>query len=50
MKYIWLLLTIAACAKPANMTFVMPVAVTSEEERKVLVAVPIAPVNIEILD
>tara|TARA_Y100001973_G_C5160784_1_gene313404 strand:- start:613 stop:753 length:141 start_codon:yes stop_codon:yes gene_type:complete len=44
MKYILLLLVLTACA---NKTFVMPTAITYPEERNVLVAVPVIPVEIE---
>ena len=46
MKYILLLLVLTACA---NKTFVMPTAITYPEERNVLMAVPVIPVEIESL-
>ena len=44
MKYILLLLVLTACA---NKTYVMPSAITYPEERNVLIAVPVIPVEIE---
>jgi hypothetical protein len=44
MKYILLLLVLTACA---NKTYVMPSAITYPEERNVLIAVPVLPVEIE---
>jgi hypothetical protein len=44
MKYILLLLVLTACA---NKTYVMPTAITYPEERNVLIAVPVIPVEIE---
>tara|TARA_B100000941_G_scaffold229874_1_gene172265 strand:+ start:358 stop:501 length:144 start_codon:yes stop_codon:yes gene_type:complete len=47
MKYILLLLVLTACA---NKTFVMPTAITYPEERNVLMAVPVIPVDIKPLN
>ena len=47
MKYLFILLLVVGCA---NRTFVMPTVQTSHEERYVLTAVPVIPVNIEILE
>tara|TARA_Y100000114_G_C11706462_1_gene301210 strand:+ start:751 stop:891 length:141 start_codon:yes stop_codon:yes gene_type:complete len=44
MKYILLLLVLTACA---NKTYVMPTVITYPEERNVLIAVPVIPVEIE---
>ena len=44
MKYILLLLVLTACA---NKTYVMPTVITNPEERNVLIAVPVIPVEIE---
>ncbi len=46
MKYIILLLVLTACSSVGK-TFVMPTVTTSEEERHVLVAVPVIPVYID---
>jgi|TARA_Y100000114_G_C11642850_1_gene270166 hypothetical protein len=47
MKYVLLLLVLTACA---NKTFVMPTAITYPEERNVLMAVPVIPVEINPLN
>ena len=47
MKYILLLLVLTACA---NKTFVMLTAITYPEERNVLIAVPVIPVDIKQLN
>jgi|TARA_R100000008_G_C3536841_1_gene142521 hypothetical protein len=47
MKYVLLLLVLTACA---NKTFVMPTAITYPEERNVLIAVPVTPVEINPLN
>jgi len=46
--YLFLLL-LSACAV-TNKTFVMPVPVTYPEERKVLMAVPVLPVEIDTIE
>lgn len=43
------LVVLSSCAT-TNQTFVMPTAVTYPEERKVLIAVPVLPVEIDIVE
>ena len=47
MKYLFILLLVVGCT---NKTFVLPAVETHEEERYVLTAVPVIPVEIEILE
>jgi|TARA_R110000824_G_scaffold366820_1_gene555945 hypothetical protein len=47
MKYLFILLLVVGCT---NKTFVLPAVETLEEERYVLTAVPVIPVEIEILE
>jgi uncharacterized lipoprotein YmbA len=44
-----MLVLLAGCAKAPNVTFLLDPAVTYPEERRVLQAVPVIPVDVEII-